>query len=130
MNRVSGIIKEVKKSGEIERLIIEAQNELFSVLILSSSESYEVSQRVDLLFKENEVMVATVESKVSARNSFVSKIIEIEEGEILANVTFDFYGLRISSIITKEALKDLACCVGDESRWFVKSNEISILKVN
>ncbi|HUH42253.1 MAG TPA: hypothetical protein VLZ29_03985 [Sulfurimonas sp.] len=130
MNRVSGIIKEVKKSGEIERLIIEAKNELFSVLILSSSESYEVSQRVDLLFKENEVMVATVESKVSARNSFVSKIIEIEEGEILANVTFDFHGLRISSIITKEALKDLACCVGDESRWFVKSNEISILKVN
>lgn len=127
MNRVSGVIKEIKKSGEIEHIIIDTKNELFSALILSSIEPYEIGRRVELLFKETEVMVATIDSKVSARNSFVSKIIEIEEGEILANVTFDFYGSKISSIITKDALRDLACCVGKESRWFVKSNEISIL---
>lgn len=127
MNRVSGIIKEIKKSGEIEHIIIDTQNELFSALILSSIENYKIGGRVSLLFKENEVMIATIESKVSARNSFVSKIIEIEEGEILANVTFDFHGLKISSIITKDALKDLTCSVGQECRWFVKSNEISIL---
>lgn len=127
MNRVSGVIKEIKKSGEIELLHVEALNEPFIALILSGLESYKAGQRVTLLFKENEVMIATLESKVSARNSFISKIIEIEEGEILANVTFDFHGVKISSIITKDALKELTCRVGDESRWFVKSNEISIL---
>jgi len=127
MNRVSGIIKEIKKSGEIELIIVDTQNELFSALILSSMDNYKIGHKVSLLFKENEVMIATIESRVSARNSFISKIIEIEEGEILANVTFDFYGSKISSIITKDALKELTCRVGDESRWFVKSNEISIL---
>lgn len=128
MNRVGGEIREIKKSGEIEHIIVESKNALFSVLILGSNESYKVADRVELLFKESEVMVATIESKVSARNSFVSKIIEIEEGEILANVTFSFYDLKISSIITKEALKDLSCSVGDDNRWFIKSNEISILR--
>jgi len=128
MNRVGGVIKEVKKSGEIEHIIVDTKDALFSVLILSSNESYKVADRVELLFKESEVMVATIESKVSARNSFVSKIIEIEEGEILANVTFSFYGSKISSIITREALKDLSCSVGDDSRWFIKSNEVSILR--
>jgi len=127
MNRVSGVIKEIKKSGEIELVIVDTQDELFSALILSSIDNYKVGHKVSLLFKENEVMIATIESRVSARNSFVSKIIEIEEGEILANVTFDFYGSKISSIITKDALKDLTCNVGEEYRWFVKSNEISIL---
>ncbi len=128
MNRVGGVIKEIKKSGEIEHIIVDTKDALFSVLILSSNESYKVADRVELLFKESEVMVATIESKVSARNSFVSKIIEIEEGEILANVTFSFYGSKISSIITREALKDLSCGVGDDSRWFIKSNEVSILR--
>ncbi|ABB44202.1 conserved hypothetical protein [Sulfurimonas denitrificans DSM 1251] len=127
MNRVSGVIKEIKKSGEIEHLIIDTKNELFSALILSGNESYKIGQSVYLLFKESEVMIATLESMVSARNSFISKIIEIEEGEILANVTFDFYGSKISSIITKDALREFTCRVGDEKRWFVKSNEISIL---
>ncbi len=128
MNRVGGVIKEIKKSGEIEHIIVDTKDALFSVLILSSNESYMVAQRVELLFKESEVMVATIESKVSARNSFVSRVVEIEEGEILANITFDFYGSKISSIITREALKDLSCAVGDDSRWFIKSNEVSILR--
>lgn len=128
MNRVGGVIKEIKKSGEIEHIIVDTKDALFSVLILSSNESYKVADRVELLFKESEVMVATIESKVSARNSFVSRVVEIEEGEILANITFDFYGSKISSIITREALKDLSFGVGDDSRWFIKSNEVSILR--
>jgi len=129
MNSLNGIIKNTKTVDGITHIHIEVENKILSSLILSNEEEYKEEQFVNLFFKETEVMIATKESIVSARNSFVSPITFINIGEILAQVEFDFYGTKIVSIITKGALYDLKCQVGDEFRWFVKSNEISIQKV-
>ena len=129
MNSLNGTIKHTKTVDGITHVYIEVGNKILSSLILSDDEEYQKEQEVNLLFKETEVMIATKESIVSARNSFVSPITLINIGEILAQVEFDFDGIRIVSIITKGALYDLKCNIGDEFRWFVKSNEISIQKV-
>lgn len=129
MNSLNGIIKHTKTVDGIAHIHIEVGNKILSSLILSDDEEYQKEQEVNLLFKETEVMIATKESIVSARNSFVSHITLINIGEILAQVEFDFDGIRIVSIITKGALYELKCNIGDEFRWFVKSNEISIQKV-
>ncbi|MDD3497861.1 MAG: hypothetical protein PHH92_10805 [Aliarcobacter skirrowii] len=129
MNSLNGIIKHTKTVDGITHIHIEVGNKILSSLILSDDEEYQKEQEVNLLFKETEVMIATKESIVSARNSFVSPITLINIGEILAQVEFDFDGIRIVSIITKGALYDLKCNIGDEFRWFVKSNEVSIQKV-
>lgn len=129
MNSLNGIIKHTKTVDGIAHIHIEVGNKILSSLILSDDEEYQKEQEVNLLFKETEVMIATKESIVSARNSFVSPITLINIGEILAQVEFDFDGIRIVSIITKGALYDLKCNIGDEFRWFVKSNEVSIQKV-
>lgn len=129
MNSLNGTIKHTKTVDGITHVYIEVGNKILSSLILSDDEEYQKEQEVNLLFKETEVMIATKESIVSARNSFVSHITLINIGEILAQVEFNFDGIRIVSIITKGALYDLKCNIGDEFRWFVKSNEISIQKV-
>lgn len=129
MNSLNGTINHTKTVDGITHVYIEVGNKILSSLILSDDEEYQKEQEVNLLFKETEVMIATKESIVSARNSFVSPITLINIGEILAQVEFDFDGIRIVSIITKGALYDLKCNIGDEFRWFVKSNEISIQKV-
>lgn len=129
MNSLNGTIKHTKTVDGITHVYIEVGNKILSSLILSDDEEYQKEQEVNLLFKETEVMIATKESIVSARNSFVSHITLINIGEILAQVEFDFDGIRIVSIITKGALYELKCNIGDEFRWFVKSNEISIQKV-
>lgn len=129
MNSLNGTIKHTKTVDGITHVYIEVGNKILSSLILSDDEEYQKEQEVNLLFKETEVMIATKESIVSARNSFVSPITLINIGEILAQVEFDFDGIRIVSIITKGALYDLKCNIGDEFRWFVKSNEVSIQKV-
>lgn len=129
MNRAEGIIKEIKSVDGITHISIEALQSTFSVLVLDGDAFYQKDDKVELLFKETEVMIATKESHVSARNSFVCPITSIKKGEILAQVDFDFHGVKIVSIITQAALYDLKCDVGDEFRWFVKSNEISIAKV-
>lgn len=129
MNSLNGTIKHTKTVDGITHVYIEVGNKILSSLILSDDEEYQKEQEVNLLFKETEVMIATKESIVSARNSFVSPITLINIGEILAQVEFNFDGIRIVSIITKGALYDLKCNIGDEFRWFVKSNEVSIQKV-
>ena len=129
MNSLNGTIKHTKTVDGITHVYIEVGNKILSSLILSDDEEYQKEQEVNLLFKETEVMIATKESIVSARNSFVSHITLINIGEILAQVEFDFDGIRIVSIITKGALYELKCNIGDEFRWFVKSNEVSIQKV-
>ena len=128
MNQLRGTIKNIKSIEGISHIFIEVGDKILSSLILSSDEEYQKDEKVNLLFKETEVMIATKESIVSARNSFISPITFINMGEILAEVQFDFDGIPITSIITRGALYDLKCNVGDEFRWFIKSNEVTIGK--
>ena len=129
MNQLSGTIKHTKNVDGLTHIYIEVGDKILSSLILSGDEEYQKGETVDLLFKETEVMIASKESIVSARNSFISPITYINMGEILAEVHFDFDGIQIVSVVTKGALYDLRCNVGDEFRWFVKSNEVSIAKI-
>ncbi|OIP54670.1 MAG: hypothetical protein AUK54_05775 [Helicobacteraceae bacterium CG2_30_36_10] len=95
----------------------------------SESDEYTLGENVNILFKETEVMIATPDSKVSARNSFVCPISDIEMGVLLCNIAFDFDSYIIHAIITKNALLELECEKGESFRWFVKSNEVSIQKI-
>jgi len=128
MNQLSGTIKHTKNVDGLTHIYIEVGDKILSSLILSGDEEYQKDEKVNLLFKETEVMIATKDSVVSARNSFISPITFINMGEILAEVQFDFDGIPITSIITRGALYDLKCNVGDEFRWFIKSNEVTIGK--
>lgn len=129
MNKLTGFIKEIKTCDEILQVFIDINGKIFTSLILSSNEKYEINQKVNILFKETEVMIASKDSKISARNAFLSKILSIQNGEILSAVKFDFLGENIDCIVTKNAVLDLECKINEEFIWFVKSNEISIQKV-
>lgn len=128
MNTLKGTIKNIKNHEGITQILVDVDGKTFSSLILGDEEEYKIGQNVHLLFKESEVMIATKESSVSARNSFISHITNIQRGEILSQVEFDFDGKKIISIVTKDATNVLKCEAGDLFMWFVKSTEISIQK--
>lgn len=128
MNKLTGFIKEIKSCDDIVQISIDVKGKNFTSLILASNETYKLGEKINILFKETEVMIATVFSKVSARNAFICKITDIKNGEILSSISFDFYGDKIVSIITKNALLDLNCKEDEEFMWFIKSNEITIQK--
>lgn len=131
MNILNANVTKITKSDSFVLLELACGNSTFTSLVLQSSESdeYTLGENVNILFKETEVMIATPDSKVSARNSFVSPILEIETGVLLCNVAFDFDTYTIHAIVTKNALLDLECKKGESFRWFVKSNEVSIQKI-
>lgn len=130
MNILEGKIVSVKKVDDFLSIHIEANKRVFSAVVLDSDTLLwaKTGERANIIFKEMEVMIATPSSRVSARNAFVSKIKEIEMGELFANVVFDFDGEEISSVITKHSCEELGCAEGGEFIWFVKSNEVTIQK--
>lgn len=89
-----------------------------------------IEDNVKLLFKANEVLIATKESQVSAKNAFLGKVIKIEQGLILSEVSLEFQDLSIKSIITTNSLQTLNIKEDMTFLWFVKANEVTLQKDN
>ena len=67
--------------------------------------------------------------KLSARNQFNGKIVNIEKGVITAKVKVEVtVPVTITAVITKDAVEDLKLKVGDEVTAIVKSTEVMIAK--
>ncbi len=67
--------------------------------------------------------------KLSARNQLKGTIVSVEKGVITAKVKVEIkVPATITSVITKEAVEDLALKVGDEVEVVVKSTEVMIGK--
>ena len=67
--------------------------------------------------------------KLSARNQFNGKIVNIEKGVITAKVKVEVtVPVTITAVITKDAVEDLNLKVGDAVAAIVKSTEVMIAK--
>ncbi len=63
--------------------------------------------------------------KLSARNQFKGKVIEVDEGAVSARVVVDIGdGKKMTSTISMAALKDLKIKVGSEVYTFVKASSV------
>lgn len=66
--------------------------------------------------------------KLSARNLFSGKVIEVKEGVVNAVVKVDIgNGKEITSMITMDALTDLGLKVGSEVTAVVKSSSVILM---
>lgn len=64
--------------------------------------------------------------KVSARNAFVGKIVDIKKGSTTAHVIIDANGVRVTASITNEAVDDLGLKVGGDATAIVKSSDVIV----
>lgn len=67
--------------------------------------------------------------KLSARNQFKGKIVNVTKGQTTAHVRIDLgNGMVITASITNEAVDDLKLAVGDEAIAIVKASDVMIGK--
>jgi molybdopterin-binding protein len=66
--------------------------------------------------------------KLSARNALKGTITAIDRGQIVAKVKVDIGGQTVTSMISVEAVDDLALAVGDSVSAIIKSSEVMIGK--
>ena len=145
MNRIRAKIIKITKSGSVALVKLESLESLlkssgdsgdslessanpakFSAVLLDFAENLALGAECNVIFKESEVMIASVNSRVSARNCFESRIDKIECDEIFARIFLDFGGTQITALITKEASLELNLRDGENVLWFVKTNEVMV----
>ena len=63
MNKLTGFIKDIKSYDDILEISIDVKGKIFTSLIISSNEIYKLGEKINILFKRNKVMIATVFQK-------------------------------------------------------------------
>ena len=65
--------------------------------------------------------------KISARNVFTGKVLDIKEGPVNSQVRVDIGGGNVmTSMITTDAVRDLGLAVGSEVHAVVKASEVML----
>lgn len=64
--------------------------------------------------------------KLSARNQIPAKVLSINVGEAIANVTLDAQGFRLVASVTVEAVRELGLVQGSEVTAVVKASDVII----
>ena len=119
----------VESSAQLTALVLDFCGDNVAPNIASNqvqnpTQNLKIGAECNAIFKESEVMIALLNSCVSARNCFKAQIVKIERDEIFARIFLDFESL--TALITKEACDALNLKIGKEILWFVKSNEVAL----
>ncbi len=64
--------------------------------------------------------------KISARNIFDGRIVEIKKGATTSHVVLDVKGLIVTASITNESVEELGLKVGGEAKAVIKSSDVLI----
>jgi molybdopterin-binding protein len=128
MNKLLAHVVAHESYEGLSRVTLTCHEEHFTSLLIDIESLGAITKEDSfwILFKENEVMLASKESDVSASNAFVSEVVSIKEGRVLSEVVLNFHGAKISSIITTASLQRLGIAEKKEFLWFVKANEITL----
>ena len=133
MNKLTGVLTRIQKSGSILLVDIDVDGYSFSALLIESDthlEWLETENTVSLVFKETEVSLAKdLTGKISLRNRMQCKVLLVERGELLSTVKLQFKEYIVTSAITTRAVGSLQITIGDEIEALVKSNEISLMQL-
>lgn len=110
----------------------ELDGQEFSALIIESVSQPDwlfPGNAVDLVFKETEVSMAKgLSGIISTRNRIKGKVLNIQCGELLSTITFQFKQYTLVSAITTRSANLLQIEIGDEIEALVKANEVSLMK--
>lgn len=66
--------------------------------------------------------------KLSARNALKGKVVEITKGQVVSKVKVDVGGQFVTSLVSNDAVDDLALGIGDEVQAIIKSTEVMLGK--
>jgi molybdopterin-binding protein len=64
--------------------------------------------------------------KISARNVFKGKIIEVTKGATTAHVKIDIGGIVVTSSITNASVEDLKLATGKEAYAIIKASDVMV----
>ena len=131
MNQLKGTVETIETAESLALVSVKADGHIFSSVVIESAETsdyLQLGKEVYLVFKETEVSIGKgLSGGLSLRNRFPVQIREIQAGQILTQLTLDFHGHLLYSVITSRSVHDLSLQIGDWVEGLVKTNEITLM---
>lgn len=69
-----------------------------------------------------------MEHRISGRNQLVGRVTSVKVEGLLAKVTLDIGGQKVTAIITRDSCEDLALKTGDLAAALIKATEVMIIR--
>ncbi|HEV2419410.1 MAG TPA: helix-turn-helix transcriptional regulator [Terriglobia bacterium] len=69
-----------------------------------------------------------MEHRISGRNQLVGRVTSVKVEGLLAKVTLDISGQKVTAIITRDSCEDLALKTGDLAAALIKATEVMIIR--
>jgi molybdate transport system regulatory protein len=129
-NIFDGKIVEIKKGATTAHVMIDVKGQIVTAAITDESVDdlgLKVGEAVKAVIKSSDVLVAVgPELKISARNIFDGKIVEIKKGVTTSHVVIDVKGQSVTASITEESVADLGLKVGEAVKAVIKSSDVLV----
>tara|TARA_B100000586_G_C20103963_1_gene426335 strand:- start:1872 stop:2273 length:402 start_codon:yes stop_codon:yes gene_type:complete len=131
LNKLSGKIKQIKNSEYLSEVTIALENNaIFNVFLVETPQtaSYlQLEQKINLLFKETEVIISkNLTPDISIQNQLKAEIIEIKPGKILSEIILKSHVGEIKSLLGSTLLQQMNFAESQEVLILVKANEIML----
>tara|TARA_B000000441_G_C21362450_1_gene133967 strand:- start:4 stop:405 length:402 start_codon:yes stop_codon:yes gene_type:complete len=131
LNKLPGKIKQIKNSEYLSEVTIALENNaIFNVFLVETPQtaSYlQLEQKINLLFKETEVIISkNLTPDISIQNQLKAEIIEIKPGKILSEIILKSHVGEIKSLLGSTLLQQMNFAESQEVLILVKANEIMI----
>jgi len=132
MNKLNGVIREVKASDSMSIIKVDVDGDAFSAIILEGKNmpaNYKAKDSVSVLFKETEVGLAkNLSGMISLRNRFKALVTKVDKGPILSRVVLNYKNNKLESVISTQSCEEMQVAVKDVVEFLVKTNEVTLMK--
>jgi len=130
MNVLTGQIETITIKGSLSLVRVLVDQIPLTAIVIDTPETaaYLVPDNViKVIFKETEVIVGKgIDHQISLQNRLSGHIHAIEAGELLSRLLIDTPAGQVVSVITANAVEQLALKVGSEVTAMIKTNEIML----
>ena len=130
MNTLIGHINKIDEFEGLTLIEIQVENDILkSIVINNDSLTYQINDKVELLFKETEVILGQkTDHLISLQNKLNCTIINIQKGKLLSQVHLQYRNFKLCSIITTNSVINLDLKINDNIVAYIKTNEIMVAK--
>ena len=129
-NILDGKVVEIKKGATTAHVLIDVKGQIVTASITDESVDdlgLKVGAAVKAVIKSSDVLVALGQDlKISARNIFDGKIVDIKKGVTTAHVLIDVKGQTLTASITEESVASLGLKVGEAVKAVIKSSDVLV----
>lgn len=130
MSNIIATVSQIDSCDSLHIVKFDFNGLVLSMMSLELNENIKLGTKVKLVCKSSHIAIAkNFSGEVSYSNQLQSKIISMENGELLTSIKLQVFDTVLESIITVNSSRKMDLKVGDNVIAFIKASELSILEV-